>query len=201
MRVDFYGILFETPSVTIYLWSPWRAAAAGTSRLRSGRRSLRRDHGKDADEIRLHIGDSKTWKQALNGMCRVLKGWQEEAEQGRERRAWRWLLEGDVDDHGYDHAGEPAGLWAFLQLGLERGNFDDPEKMETVDLGRHRHPHRSASGKELNVEQAASLLELERASRSLAHFQQLNREGRGERLTSALVVNTMEIRHVTKAKR
>jgi hypothetical protein len=134
MQVDLYGILIETPTVTLYLWSPWRAAAlehkifdavAGLSGVTIER---------DADEVRLQITDAKTWKQALNGMCRVLKGWQEEAEQGRERRAFRWLLEGDVDDHGYDHAGEPAGLWAFLQLGLERGNFEDPENAEVVDL-------------------------------------------------------------------
>jgi hypothetical protein len=135
MQVDLYGILIETPTVTLYLWSPWRASAlehkifdavAGLSGVTIER---------DADEVRLQIADAKTWKQALNGMCRVLKGWQEEAEQGRERRAFRWLLEGDVDDHGYDHSGEQAGLWAFLQLGLERGHFEDPEKVETVDLG------------------------------------------------------------------
>jgi hypothetical protein len=145
MRVDFYGIQLETPSVTIYLWSPWRAAALEHRVFEAvaGLSGVTKE--KDADEVRLLIGDSKTWKQALNGMCRVLKGWQEEAEQGRERRAWRWLLEGDVDDHGYDHSGEPAGLWAFLQLGLERGNFDDPEKVETVDLsaiGIRIDPHR-----------------------------------------------------------
>ncbi len=27
MRIDFYGLVFETPRVTFYLWSPWRAAA------------------------------------------------------------------------------------------------------------------------------------------------------------------------------
>ena len=27
MRVDLYGLHFETPYVTFYLWSPWRAAA------------------------------------------------------------------------------------------------------------------------------------------------------------------------------
>lgn len=134
MRVDFYGIQLETPSVTIYLWSPWRAATLEHRVFDAVAALSGVTKEKDADEVRLLIGDAKTWKLALNNMCRVLKGWQEEAEQGRERRAWRWLLEGDVDDHGYDHSGEPAGLWAFLQLGLERGNFDDPEKMETVDL-------------------------------------------------------------------
>src|SRR5436190_1080146 len=27
MRVDFYGLTFETPCVTFYLWSPWRSSA------------------------------------------------------------------------------------------------------------------------------------------------------------------------------
>lgn len=134
MHVDFYGIHLETPAVVVFLWSPWRASALEHRIFEAvaGLSGVKID--KEPDEIRVHIADSKTWRLALNGMCRVLKGWQEEAEQGRERRAWRWLLEGDVDDHGYDHAGEPAGLWAFLQLGLERGNFEDPEKAETVDL-------------------------------------------------------------------
>ena len=76
--------------------------------------------------MRVHVRDAKARKQALHGMCRVLKGWREEMERGSERRAWRWLIESDTDDHGYDHAGDPACLWAFLQLGLERGSFEEP---------------------------------------------------------------------------
>jgi hypothetical protein len=134
MRVDFYGLQFDTPHVTFYLWSPWRAAALEHKLFDSLTSLAGIKIEKEADEIRLHVHDSKAWKQALHNMCRILKGWQEEAEQGRERRSWRWLLEGDTDDHGYDHAGEPACVWAFLQLGLERGNFEDPEKVETIDL-------------------------------------------------------------------
>ena len=134
MLVDFYGIGVETPGAVIHLWSPWRATALELRIYEAvvGISGIKTE--KDSDEIRLHIKDAKVWKQALNAMCRVLKGWQEDAEQGRERRSWRWLIEADVDDHGYDHAGEPAGLWAFLQLGLERGSFEDPEKIESVDL-------------------------------------------------------------------
>jgi hypothetical protein len=89
----------------------------------------------EADELRAHITDAKQWKQALTALVRVLKGWQEEAtDAGRERRAWRWLLEGDTDDHGYDHAGEPACLWAFLRVGLDRGGLDEGDKGEDVDL-------------------------------------------------------------------
>ena len=27
MRIEFFGLTFDTPCVTFYLWSPWRAAA------------------------------------------------------------------------------------------------------------------------------------------------------------------------------
>jgi hypothetical protein len=145
MHVDFYGLQFDTPHVTFYLWSPWRASALENRLFDSLTGLAGVTLEKEADEVRLHVRDTKTWKAAMLNLCRILKGWQEEAEQGRERRAWRWLLEGDTDDHGYDHAGEPASIWGYLQLGLERGNFDEPEKMETVDLnaiGLRIWPHR-----------------------------------------------------------
>ena len=43
-------------------------------------------------------------------------------------------LEGDTDDNGYDHAGERASLWAFLRLGLDRGNVEEGEKGEDIDM-------------------------------------------------------------------
>ncbi|MFO0964753.1 MAG: hypothetical protein U0793_04075 [Gemmataceae bacterium] len=134
MRVDFYGLNFETPRVTCYLWSPWRASALEHRLFDAVRALPGLTPEQDVDEIRVHIEDPKTFKQALTGMVRVLKGWQEEAEQGRERRAWRWLLEGDTDDNSYDHAGEPACLWAFLRLSLDRGSFDEKEPGEDIDL-------------------------------------------------------------------
>jgi hypothetical protein len=70
----------------------------------------------------------------LQAVARVLKGWQEEAEPGSERRTWRWLMEGDTDEAGYDHNGEPTSLWCFLRVGLERGGPGDMEKAEDVDL-------------------------------------------------------------------
>ena len=145
MLVDFYGLHMDAPYVTFYLWSPWRASALEIRLFETLSQITGTSVEKDADELRVHIRDAKACKQALHGMCRVLKGWQEEAEQGSERRAWRWLIEGDTDDHGYDHAGEPACLWAFLQLGLERGSFEEPDKAETVDLnaiGLRIWPHR-----------------------------------------------------------
>lgn len=135
MQVDFYGLTFDTPRVTAYLWSPWRAAAIEHRLFDVVRQIGGVEVEQDADEIRAHLTEPKQWKQALVAIARVMKGWQEEAtDAGRERRAWRWLLEGDTDDHGYDHAGEHACIWAFLRVALDRGNPDEAEKGEDVDL-------------------------------------------------------------------
>src|SRR6516164_8988860 len=105
MRIEFYGLTFETPRVSFHLWSPWRAAAL-EHRLFDVIKSLSHiEVEMGPDEWRVLVGDPKTWKSALHGLARVLKGWQEEADPGSERRTWRWLLEGDTDVHGYDHTG------------------------------------------------------------------------------------------------
>ena len=134
MRAEFYGLVFETPRVTCCLWSPWRASALEHRMFNEVRQLAGVQFEQATDEMRAHISDAKTWRQALNVVARVLKGWQEEADQGRERRGWRWLLEGDTDDHGYDHAGELAGLWAFLRLSVDRGNLEEGDKAEDIDL-------------------------------------------------------------------
>jgi len=41
---------------------------------------------------------------------------------------------GDTDDNGYDHAGEPSSMWAFLRLGVDRGSIEEGEKPEDIDL-------------------------------------------------------------------
>src|SRR5579863_406557 len=110
MQVDLYGITFETPRITCYLWSPWRASALEHRLFDAVRQLDGVTVEEEGDEVRAQIAHAKAWKPALTAVVRVLKGWQEEAEQGREKRGWRWLLEGDTDDHGYDHTGEPAGL-------------------------------------------------------------------------------------------
>jgi len=80
--------------------------------------------------------DPTSWKLALQHLNRVLKGWQEEANDvgKEERRSWRWLLEADVDANGYDMQGEKANFWAYLRLSLDRGGPGDPEKGEDIDL-------------------------------------------------------------------
>ncbi len=134
MRIDFHGLILETPCVSVYLWTPWRASAL-EHRLFDAVRQAAPDEPDDLpDERRLDLNDTKTWRAALQAIVRVLKGWQEEAEQGRERRAFRWLMESDCDAHGYDSFGEPVSLWLFLQLGLEHGGLEDGEKSEMVDL-------------------------------------------------------------------
>ena len=134
MRVDLYGLTFETPRVTFYLWSPWRAAAI-EHRLFDALRGLPRvEVEQGPDELRLHLGDQRTCRAALQAVARVLKGWQEEADPGSERRSWRWLLEADTDADGYDHNGEPTSLWGFLRLSLERGGPGEPDKGEDIDL-------------------------------------------------------------------
>ncbi len=134
MRFDFHGLAFETPRVTFYLWSPWRASTL-EHRLFDVVRALPRvEFEQNGDEMRVHLSDPKTSRAALQAVARVLKGWQEEAETGSERRTWRWLVEGDTDADGYDHAGEPVSLWGFVRLGLERGGLGEQEKGEDIDL-------------------------------------------------------------------
>jgi hypothetical protein len=134
MRVEFYGLVFETPRVTFYLWSPWRAAALEHRLFEAIRALPRLQLEEAADEVRLHLDDAKTFRAALQAVARVLKGWQEEADPGSERRSWRWLLEGDTDADGYDHTNEPVSLWGFLRVALERGGPGEPDKGEDIDL-------------------------------------------------------------------
>jgi hypothetical protein len=134
MRIDFYGLTFETPQVTFHLWSPWRAAQL-EHRLFDAVRSLPRTETETLpDEWIVRITDPKTWRSATQAVARVLKGWQEDADPAGERRGWRWLLEGDTDADGYDHTGEPISLWGFLRLNLERGGPDEADKGEDLDL-------------------------------------------------------------------
>lgn len=135
MHIDFYGQQFEAARVTCYLWSPWRATAL-EHRLFNEVKQLPGVHlEQQPDELRVQIASEEAWNQALVKMSRLLKGWQEEASgTGKERRDYRWLIEGDTDEHGYDHAGDVASLWIYLRAGLERGDFDDAEPSEWIDL-------------------------------------------------------------------
>jgi len=134
MQFEFHGLGFHCPRVTVYLWSPWRAAAL-EHKLFDAVRGLPHVEVEEApDEWRIHIADHKTWRAALQAIARVIKGWQEDADPGTERRRWCWLLDGDTDADGYDHTGEPTSIWAIIRVGIERGGPGDGEKGEDVDL-------------------------------------------------------------------
>jgi hypothetical protein len=134
MRIEFYGLVFDTPQVTFYLWSPWRSAALEHRMFEAVRHLPKVKVETMPDEWRVTVSDPKGFRAALQGVERVLKGWQEEAEMGGERRTWRWLLDGDTDAHGYDHGGEPFSVWGIVRVSLDRGEPGEPEKGEDIDL-------------------------------------------------------------------
>src|SRR5262249_7436820 len=132
MRFEFYGLAFDTPRVTVHLWSPWRAAAI-EHRLFEVIRALpgaRVEQGQD--EMHIVLTDVKSTRAAVQSAERVLKGWQEEAAPGSERGSWRWMRGADPDANGYAHPGDRASLWFFLRLPLDRGGPGDPEKGEAL---------------------------------------------------------------------
>lgn len=134
MRVDFFGLVFETPRVTFHLWSPWRSTAL-EHRLFEAVASLPRTETETGpDERRTQITDPKTWRAALQAVARVLKGWQEEADPALERRSWRWLLEADSDADGYDQYREPVSLWGFIRVSVDRAAPGEPDRGEDIDL-------------------------------------------------------------------
>ena len=136
MRVDLFGLTMDAPSVTFYLWSPWRCSAL-EHKMFDALKALPNVTLETApDEVRLHITEHKAWRVAVQNLSRVLKGWQEEATDGAkdERRSWRWLLEADVDATGYDMTGEKASIGAYVRLSVDRGGPGEAEKGEDIDL-------------------------------------------------------------------
>jgi hypothetical protein len=135
MKIDLYGMTFDGPAVTFYLWSPWRCSALEHRLFESIKALPGVEFEKAPDELRLNVTDSKVYRAAVQMAERVLKGWQEEAsDSGTDRRSWRWMVEADSDPHGYDHAGEKASVWAFLRLSLDRANPGEGERGEDIDL-------------------------------------------------------------------
>jgi hypothetical protein len=136
MRVDLFGLQMETTGVTFYLWSPWRCSLLEHKLFEALKPVPNATLEAASDELRLHITEQKSWKIASQNLARVLKGWQEEAsDAGKdERRAWRWLLEADVDASGYDMQGERSSFWAYLRLAIDRGGPGEFDKGEDLDL-------------------------------------------------------------------
>ena len=53
------------------------------------------------------VGQDNRLALSVQNLSRVLKGWQEDGDPGTEKRAWRWMLEGDTDAH---HRDDPADV-------------------------------------------------------------------------------------------
>lgn len=134
MQIDFYGMRFETPRVTCYLWMPWRATALEHRIFTAVRKLPDAVVETEKHDEHIHITDESLWEQTFHVVSRVLLGWQEDAVTAEERRSWRWVLEGNTDNHGFDHTGEPASVWLFLRLSLDQGGPAEPEKGEDLDL-------------------------------------------------------------------
>lgn len=135
MRVDVYGLSFESQGVTCHLWSPWRCSQLEHRLFDAVKNLPGIEQESTPDELQLHIGDAKTCKQVMQVLARVLKGWQEEAtDSGTERRSWRWLFEADTDSNGYDMDSEKSVIWMYARLSLDRGGPGEPEKGEDLDL-------------------------------------------------------------------
>lgn len=134
MRIDFHGMVFETPRITVYLWSPWRGTALEHRLFTAVRKLPNVTIQSEKQEERIDINDDEVWGQAFHALSRVLLGWQEDADSAEEHRSWRWVLEGNTDNHGFDHTGQQAGIWWFLRLGLDHGGPAEPEKGEDIDL-------------------------------------------------------------------
>jgi hypothetical protein len=71
MRFDFYGLAFETPRVTFYLWSPWRATALEHRVFEAVRSLARVQFEETPDELRVQVTDPKTARQALRKKART----------------------------------------------------------------------------------------------------------------------------------
>jgi len=134
MRIEFYGMVFETPRVTFYLWSPWRASVLEHKLFNEVHSFPGVKQEQVNDELVAHYDDQKSVRGAFNAVARVMKGWQEEAEMGTDKRSWRWLVDGDTNADGYDHNGEPFSMWGILRVSIDRGGPVEGEKAEDLDL-------------------------------------------------------------------
>ncbi len=135
MRVDLYGLAFETPKVTYHLWSPWRCSLLETRLFDAVAQIQPGETDRAPDEKNVCFRDPRAVKASIATIERILKGWQEEAaDSGSERRSWRWLIESDVDAHGFDFNGDTANIWGFIRLFLQHNNPGETEPGDEFDL-------------------------------------------------------------------
>jgi hypothetical protein len=92
-------MVFETPRVTFYLWSPWRATALEHRLYAAVRKLPGIMTESEKNEEHINVSAESVWENAFQSLNRVLLGWQEEADAAEERRSWRWVLEGNRRFH------------------------------------------------------------------------------------------------------
>jgi hypothetical protein len=123
MKIDLYGMTFDVPGVSFHLWSPWRCSALEHRLFETIKSLPGLTVEQAADEWRVNIVDAQLFKLATQIVERILKGWQEEASDAGT----------DCDAHGFDHNGEPACVWGFVRVTLERGS-PEGDRAEDIDL-------------------------------------------------------------------
>ena len=60
MRIDFHGLIFETPRVSVYLWTPWRASALEHRLFDAVRQAVDEEPEEQPDELRIDVDDTDT---------------------------------------------------------------------------------------------------------------------------------------------
>jgi len=135
MKVNISGVCIETRKIVVYLKSPWRANALEHKLFEAARQIPEVQVEESQAEYKIVLKNIEKFQTLLESCTRILKGWQEDADLGTERRFWCWLFEGDADASGYDHNGNPASIWIFVRAIIEHAEHSmDAPKVEHVDL-------------------------------------------------------------------
>lgn len=135
MRIQIFGLTFETPRVQFLLHDPWRATSLEHRIFENVRKAIKVTPDEDPEGLRITLDDQKLWKPAIQGVIRTLKAWQEEASPViGEQRMWCFVVEGNVTSTGYDIHGNQACIHVYVRLGVVRGGPADGEKGEEIDL-------------------------------------------------------------------
>lgn len=134
MEITFYQFCITTQKIAIHLYSCWRASQLEHKLFDSARTIVGKEPDRKDDSLVLTITAESTWNQLFQNWVRILKGWEEDAVPGDERRRWRWVIEGDTDHYGYNHNGDNFALWVFLRTSIEHGEANAAESIDEFDL-------------------------------------------------------------------
>ena len=74
MRIDLYGMSFDGPGVTYYLWSPWRCSALEHRLFDVVKNIPNAEFEQLPDELRIHLTDGKVYKASVQATERVRVG-------------------------------------------------------------------------------------------------------------------------------